>query len=57
LTHNYNALKRGLGIYQIIGTKEYLEIIFVGGEFSVKVGYPNRLDKLFDTKKETTRRN
>lgn len=48
---------RGLGIYQIIGTKEYLEIIFVGGEFSVKVGYPNRLDKLFDTKKETTRRN
>ncbi|MGE0390981.1 MAG: hypothetical protein DA329_05335 [Candidatus Nitrosocosmicus sp.] len=43
---------RGLGIYQIIGTKEYLEIIFVGGEFSVKVGYPNRLDKLFDTLKK-----
>jgi hypothetical protein len=26
---------RGLGVFQIIGTKEYLEIVFVGGEFSV----------------------
>jgi hypothetical protein len=43
---------RGLGVYQIIGTKEYLEIVFIGGEFSVRVAYPNKLDKLFDTVKK-----
>jgi hypothetical protein len=43
---------RGLGIYQIIGTKEYLEIVFIGEEFSVKVGYPNKMEKLFDTVKD-----
>jgi hypothetical protein len=43
---------RGLGVFQIIGTKEYLEIVFVGGEFSVRVPYPNNLEKLFDTIKK-----
>ena len=43
---------RGLGVYQIIGTKEYLEIVFIGGEFSVRVAHPNKLDKLFDTVKK-----
>ena len=43
---------RGLGIYQIVGTKEYLEIVFVGGEFSIRVAYPNKIEKLFDTVKK-----
>jgi hypothetical protein len=43
---------RGLGVYQIIGTKEYLEIVFIGGEFSVRVAYPNKMEKLFDTVKK-----
>ena len=42
---------RGLGVYQIIGTKEYLEIEFLGGEFSVIVGYPGKSEKLIDTVK------
>ena len=37
---------RGLGVHQIIGTKEYLEIKFVGGEHSVRVGYPNKIEEL-----------
>ena len=37
---------RGLGVYQIIGTKEYLVIEFVGGEFSVRIGYPNKIEEL-----------
>lgn len=37
---------RGLGVYQIVGTKESLEIEFVGGEFSVKVGYPGKIEEL-----------
>lgn len=43
---------RGLGVYQIIGTKEYLEIVFVGGEFSIRVAYPNEMEKLFETIKK-----
>jgi hypothetical protein len=43
---------RGLGVYQIIGTKEYLEIVFIGGEFSVRVAYPNKMEKLFETIKK-----
>jgi hypothetical protein len=43
---------RGLGVYQIIGTKEYMEIVFIGGEFSVRVGYPHKLEELFDTIKK-----
>ena len=43
---------RGLGVYQIVGTKEYLEIVFIGGEFSVRIHYPNKLEKLFETVKK-----
>jgi hypothetical protein len=42
---------RGLGVYQIVGTKEYLEIEFVGGEFSVRVGYPGKIEELFEVVK------
>lgn len=35
-----------MGAYQIIGTKEYLEVEFIGGEFSVRVGYPNKIEEL-----------
>ena len=43
---------RGLGVYQIVGTKEYLEIVFIGGEYSVRVGYPNKLEELFEVVKK-----
>ena len=42
---------RGIGVYQIIGTKEYLEIEFVGGEFSVRIGYPNKIEELSEISK------
>ena len=42
---------RGLGVYQIVGTKEYIEIEFIGGEFSVRVGYPGKIEELFDVVK------
>lgn len=43
---------RGLGVYQITGTKEYLEIEFIGGEFSIRMGYPLKLEELFDIVKK-----
>jgi hypothetical protein len=43
---------RGLGVYQIIGTKEYLEIEFIGGEYSIRVGYPLKLEELFEVVKK-----
>lgn len=39
---------RSLGLYQIIGTKHYLEIEFVGGESSVRILYPNDLEELHE---------
>lgn len=41
----------GIGVSQIIGTKEYLEIVFIGGEFSVRVLYPTKLEELVDVLK------
>lgn len=41
-----------MGVYQIVGTKEYLGIEFVGGEISVRVGYPGKIEELFDVVKE-----
>ena len=43
---------RGLGVYQIVGTKEYLDIEFLGGEFSVSVGYPQKLEEWFGVVKK-----
>ena len=37
---------RSIGVSQIIGTKEYLEIEFVGGELSVRVVYPRKIEDL-----------
>ncbi|ALI37234.1 hypothetical protein NMY3_03047 [Candidatus Nitrosocosmicus oleophilus] len=37
---------RAIGVSQIIGTKEYLEIEFIGGELSVRVLYPRNLGDL-----------
>lgn len=43
---------RSLGIYQIIGTKEYLKIEFIGGEYSLRVGYPVKLEELHEVVKK-----
>ena len=43
---------RGLGVSQIIGTKEYLEIVSIGGEYSIRVGYPQKLEKLYEVVKK-----
>ena len=43
---------RGLGVSQIIGTKEYLEIVFIGGNYSLRLGYPQKLEKLFEVVKK-----
>lgn len=41
-----------MGVSQIIGTKEYLEIVFIGGDYSLRVGYPQKLDELFEVVKK-----
>lgn len=43
---------RSLGVSQIIGTKEYLEIVFIGGECSVGLGYPHKLEDLVEVVKK-----
>jgi hypothetical protein len=42
----------GLGVSQIIGTKEYLEIVFIGGDYSLRLGYPQKLEELFEVVKK-----
>jgi hypothetical protein len=37
---------RSIGVSQIIGTKEFLEIEFIGGECSIIVPYPQKLEDL-----------
>lgn len=37
---------RSLGISQIIGTKSYLDIDFIGGELSVRILYPRKLHEI-----------
>lgn len=37
---------RSIGVSQIIGTKEYIEIEFVGGELSVRVVIPRKIEEL-----------
>lgn len=43
---------RGIGVSQIIGTKEYLDIEFIGGELSVRVLYPRNLENLHESIKK-----
>jgi hypothetical protein len=42
---------RSIGVSQIIGTKDYLEIEFVGGELSVRVVYPSKLEEVVEVVK------
>ena len=37
---------RSIGVSQIIGTKEYIEFEFIGGELSVRVVYPRKIEEL-----------
>ena len=37
---------RSIGVSQIIGTKDSLEIEFIGGECSIRVPYPRNLEDL-----------
>lgn len=39
---------RSIGVSQIIGTKEYIDINFVGGESSIVVPYPNNINELHE---------
>jgi hypothetical protein len=41
-----NGFLRRIGVSQIVGTKEYLDIEFIGGELSVRVIYPSKLEAL-----------
>jgi hypothetical protein len=47
-----NGFLRRLGVYQIIGTKEYLDIEFIGGECSIRVVYPRKLEDLHEAIKK-----
>ena len=40
---------RSRGVSQIIGTKEYLDIEFIGRELSVMVLYPSNLEELHES--------
>lgn len=41
-----SAYLRSIGVSLIMGTKEYIEIHFIGGEYWVRVLYPSNLDEL-----------
>ena len=43
---------RSIGVSQIIGTKEYLEIEFIGGECGIRVLYPRNLEDLRESIKK-----
>lgn len=47
-----NGYLRSKGVSQIIGTKEYLEIEFIGGELSVIVVYPSKMEDLHEAIKK-----
>jgi hypothetical protein len=42
----------GLGVSQIIGVKEYLEIVSIVGDYSLRVRYPQKLEELFEVVKK-----
>ena len=41
-----NGLLRSIGVSQLIGTKKYLEIEFIGGECSIRLVYPQKSEDL-----------
>ena len=47
-----NGFVRSKGVSQIVGTKEYLEIEFIGGELIVTVVYPRKLEDLHESIKK-----
>ena len=47
-----NGFLRSRGVSQIVGTKEYLEIEFIGGECGVRVAYPRNLEELHESIKK-----
>lgn len=44
-----NGFLRSIGVSQIVGTNEYLEIEFIGGECGVRVPYPGNLEDLHES--------
>ena len=43
---------RSIGVSQIIGTQEYLEIEFIGWEYGIRVLYPRKLEYLHEQVKK-----
>jgi len=43
---------RSIGVSQIIGTKEYLEIEFIGSEYGIRVLYQRKLEYLHEQVKK-----
>ena len=43
---------RSIGVSQIVGTEEYLEIEFIGGESGVRVVHPTNLEDLHKSMKK-----
>ena len=43
---------RSIGVSQIIGTKEYLEIEFIGWKYGIRVLYPRKLEYLHEQVKK-----
>jgi hypothetical protein len=47
-----NGFLRRLDVAQIIGTNEYIEIEFIGGECGIRVAYPRELEDLRESLKK-----
>ena len=47
-----NSFLRSIGVSQIVGTKEYLEIEFIGGDYGIRVLYPSEIDDLHESIKK-----
>lgn len=47
-----NGFLRSIGVSQIIGTKEYLEIEFIGGDYGIRVVYPRNFEDLHESIKK-----
>ena len=47
-----NGFLRSRGVSQIVGTKEYLEIQFIGGEDGIRIVYPTNLEDLHKSIKQ-----
>lgn len=43
---------RSIGVSQIIGTKDFLEIEFIGGDCGIRVPYPRNIEDLHESIKK-----